>query len=127
MVTSGTGPIQKTTRGFQVRLPFLPQAKRRGRVKPYLYVGLIRVMYVNSARVFPAITPESITDILHFILIPAMATGTKCRVFRPGENAAANQREGIGRKNGEDNTGGHTEFSRVSDQRHKLTSKISPG
>jgi hypothetical protein len=31
MVTPGTGPILKTTRRFQVRLPFLPQAKRRGR------------------------------------------------------------------------------------------------
>lgn len=41
MVTPGTGLILKTTRRFQVRLPFLPQAKRRGRVKPYLYVGLI--------------------------------------------------------------------------------------
>lgn len=45
---------------------------------------------MNSARVFPAIIPESITDILPFILIPVMATGTKCRVFRPGEDAAAN-------------------------------------
>lgn len=34
MVAPGTGSIQKTTRRFQVRLPFLPQAKRRGRVKP---------------------------------------------------------------------------------------------
>lgn len=40
-VTPGTGPILKTTRGYQVRLPFLPQAKRRGRGKTYLYVGLI--------------------------------------------------------------------------------------
>lgn len=68
---------------------------------------------MNSARVFPAITPESITDILPFILIPAMATGTKYRVFRPGENAAANQRESIGRKNGEAYAGGRTEFRRA--------------
>ncbi len=73
---------------------------------------------MNSARVFPAITPESITDILPFILIPAMATGTKCSVFRPGEDAAANQRESIGRKNGEAYAGGRTEFRRALDVTH---------
>ena len=71
-------------------------------------------MYVNSARVFPAIIPESITDILPFILIAVMATGTKCRVFRPGEDAAANQHESVGRKKVKPmlvaarNSGGHS-------------------
>lgn len=69
---------------------------------------------MNSARVFPAIIPESITDILPFILIPVMATGTKCRVFRPGEDAAANQHESVGRKKVKPmlvaarNSGGHS-------------------
>lgn len=70
-------------------------------------------MYVNSVRVLPAITPESSTGIPPLIAIPVMATGTKCSVFRPGEDAAANQRESIGRKNGEAYAGGRTEFRRA--------------
>jgi hypothetical protein len=46
-----------------------------------------------------------------------MATGTKCRVFRPGEDAAANQHESVGRKN-EANAGGRTEFRRALDVTH---------
>lgn len=106
MVTPGTGQIVKTTREFQVRLPFLPQAKRRGRVKAYLYVGLI----VSDEREFCPGFPEEYPGIDHRHSPDYRCTGdghrhkmldaTKCGVFRPGEDAAAIQRESLGLKNG---------------------------
>ncbi|HGO5393006.1 TPA: hypothetical protein ACK2W2_001636 [Klebsiella michiganensis] len=77
---------------------------------------------MNSARVLPAITPESSTGIPSLYRNTGdghhhkMQDGTKCREFRPGENAAANQREGIGRKKvrtmlvAARNSGGHSTF-----------------
>ena len=81
-------------------------------------------MYVNSARVLPAITPESITGILPFIVIPAMATGTKCRMAQnAGCSSPAKMRPqtsakvSVG-KNGEAYAGGRTEFRRALDVSH---------